>query len=190
MRLLLDLNVNGIRLLERQPVPLLPLLWAALLAQHLGLCMTEAGLERRSPCDQLLPKPGAAGGSGRLGAAAAAIAAAGLAALAGGESGAVGPGGGEPVAGGGGVAAELLLPCPLEGLVSCSPLSREAQVLHEEDLPRLNPHRLLASESQNRHQPLPNDRDHLARHGEDGDTKSRAPRLIFRLQARRSDCLQ
>jgi len=177
MRLHLDLDVNGIRLLECQPVALLPLLWAALLAQHLGLGMAEAGLV-------LLV------GGGRLGAAAAAIAAAGLAALVGGESGAVGSGAGEQVAGGGGVAEELLQACPLEGLFSCSPLSREAQVLHEEVLPHLNPHRLLASESQNRHQPLPNDLDHLARHGEDGDTKPRAPRLIFRLQARRSDCLQ
>jgi hypothetical protein len=71
MRLLLDLNVNGIRLLECQPVALLPLLWIALLAQHLGLGMAEAGLERRSPSDRLLPEPGAAGGSGLLGAAAA-----------------------------------------------------------------------------------------------------------------------
>jgi len=82
-------------------VALLPLLWAALLAQHLGLGMAEAGLESRSPCDRLLPKPGAAGGGGRLGAAAAAFAAAGLAALVAGESGAVGLGVGEPVAGGG-----------------------------------------------------------------------------------------
>ena len=44
MRLHLDLNVNGIRLLECQPVALLPLLWADLLAQHLGLGMAEAGL--------------------------------------------------------------------------------------------------------------------------------------------------
>jgi hypothetical protein len=80
------------------------------------------------------------------------------------------------VVGGGGVAAELLLACPLEELFSCSPLSREARVLHEEGLTRLNPHRLLASESQNRHQPLFNNRDHLARHGEDGDTKPKAPR--------------
>ena len=41
MRLLLDLNVNGIRLLECQPVA--PAL-AALLAQPLGLDMAEAGL--------------------------------------------------------------------------------------------------------------------------------------------------
>jgi hypothetical protein len=87
------------------------------------------------------------------------------------------------VAGGGGVAEELLLACPLEGLVNCSPLSPEARVLHEEGLPRSNPHRLLASESQNQLQPLPNDRDHHARHGEDGDTKPKAPRLIFRLRA-------
>jgi len=40
----LDLNANGIRLLECQPVVLLPLLWAALLAKHLGLGMAEAGL--------------------------------------------------------------------------------------------------------------------------------------------------
>ena len=80
--------------------------------------MTQAGLERRSPCDQLLPKPGAAGGRGRLGAAAAAIAAAGLAALVGGEPGAVGLGAGEPVVGGGGVAAELLLACPLKGFLA------------------------------------------------------------------------
>lgn len=104
-----------------------------------------AGLERRRTCDRFLPKPGAAGGGGRLGAAAAALAAAGLAALVGGESGAVGLGAGEPVVGGGGVAEELLLACPLEGPFSCSPLSGEAQVLHEEGLPRLNPHRLLAS---------------------------------------------
>jgi hypothetical protein len=79
MRLHLDINVSGNRLLERQtvallpccPVALLPLLWAALLAQHLGLGMAEAGLERRLPCDRLLPKPGAAGGGGRLGATAA-----------------------------------------------------------------------------------------------------------------------
>ena len=101
MRLLLDLNVNGIRLLECQPVALLPLLWAALLAQHLGLGMAAAGLERRLPCDRLLPKPGAAGGGG-LGAAAA-ITAAVLASLAAGEPGAVGLGAGEPMVGGGGV---------------------------------------------------------------------------------------
>ena len=62
---------------------------AALLAQPLVLGMAEAGLERRSPCDRLLPKPGAACRGGRLGAAAAALAAAGLAALVGGESGAL-----------------------------------------------------------------------------------------------------
>jgi hypothetical protein len=44
MRLHLDLNANGIRLLECQPVVLLLLLWAALLAKHLGLGMAEAGL--------------------------------------------------------------------------------------------------------------------------------------------------
>jgi hypothetical protein len=44
MRLLLDLNVNRIRVLQCHPVALLPLLWAALLAQHLGLGMAEAGL--------------------------------------------------------------------------------------------------------------------------------------------------
>jgi hypothetical protein len=71
MRLHLDLNVNAIRLLEGKPVALLPLLWSALLAQHLGLGMAEAGLVRRLPCDQLLPKPGAAGVGGRLGATAA-----------------------------------------------------------------------------------------------------------------------
>jgi hypothetical protein len=76
MRLLLDPNVNGIRFLECQPVALLPLLWAALLAQQLVSGMAEAGLERRSPCDRLLPDPGAAGGRGRLGAAAAIAAAA------------------------------------------------------------------------------------------------------------------
>jgi hypothetical protein len=41
MGLHLDLNVNGIRLLQCQPVALLPLLWAALLAQHLGFGMAE-----------------------------------------------------------------------------------------------------------------------------------------------------
>ena len=66
-----------------------------------------AGLERRSPCDRLLPKPGTAGGRGRFGAAAATIAAAGLAALVGGESGAIGLGAGESVAGGGGVTSLL-----------------------------------------------------------------------------------
>ena len=85
----------SVSLLPCCPVALLPLLWAALLAQHLGLGMAEASLERRSPCDRLLPKPGAAGGGGRLGAAVAAIAAAGLAALVAGESGAVGLGAGE-----------------------------------------------------------------------------------------------
>jgi hypothetical protein len=71
MRLHLDLNVNAIKLLECQPVALLPLLWAALLAREPGPLLarkrrTPAGLERRSPCDRLLPMPGAAGG-GRVG---------------------------------------------------------------------------------------------------------------------------
>ena len=46
-------------------------------------------------------------------------------------------------------------------LDSCSPLSREVQVCHEDVLPSFNPHRLLVSESQNQLQPLPNDLAHL-----------------------------
>jgi hypothetical protein len=51
--------------------------------------------------------------------------------------------------------------CPLKGLDRCSPLSREALVLHEELLPGLKLHRLLVSESQHQLQPLPNDLAHL-----------------------------
>jgi hypothetical protein len=82
--------------------------------------------ERRLPCDRLLPKPGAAGGGGRLGAAAAALAATGLTALAAGESGAVGLGAGEPLAGGGGLAAELMLACPLNRDNPNQPLQDQA----------------------------------------------------------------
>jgi hypothetical protein len=88
------------------------------------------------------------------------------------------------------VSWEEMVACPLEGFIGYSPLSREARVLHEEGLPRLNPHRLLASESQNQLQLLPNYLDHLEMHREDVDTKPEVPRLIFRLRDRRSDCLQ
>ena len=75
-----------------------------------------------------------------------------------------------------------MVACPLEGLVSCSPLSHEALVLHEEGLLHLNPHRFLASESQNQLQPLPNYLDHLVMHGEDGEAKPETTRWIIRLR--------
>ena len=83
-----------------------------------------------------------------------------------------------------------MVACPLEGLVSCSPLSPEARVLHEEGLPRLKTHLLLASEFQNQLQPLPKNLDHLVMHREERDTKPEAPRWNFNLRDRRSDCLQ
>ena len=50
-------------------------------------------------------------------------------------------------------------------LDSCSPLSRELQVRHEDVHSSFNPHRLLVSESQNQLQPLPNDHAHLGMNG-------------------------